>query len=77
MRRLDPGNSGSSPPELNSGHITMARIRSKRRGGLGADAERLVWLANGLAESGSRAEDRFWEMHLAVVVDQLLADGDE
>ena len=55
----------------------MKRSRTKRRGGLGADAERLVWLATGLAESGSRAEDRFWEKHLTTLIDQLLDDGDE
>ncbi|MCB1960366.1 MAG: DUF2863 family protein [Rhodocyclaceae bacterium] len=55
----------------------MKRSRNKRRGGLGADAERLVWLATGLAESGSRAEDRFWEKHLTTLIDQLLDTGDE
>ncbi len=55
----------------------MKRPRSKRRSGLGPDAERLVWLANGLAESGSRAEDRFWENQLTDHIDQLLDDGDE
>ncbi|TVO53440.1 DUF2863 family protein [Denitromonas halophila] len=55
----------------------MKRPRSKRRSGLGPDAERLVWLANGLAESGSRAEDRFWENQLTELIDQLLDEGDE
>lgn len=55
----------------------MKRPRIKRRTGLGPDAERLVWLASGLAESGSRAEDRFWEIHLTELIDQLLDDGDE
>ncbi|QID17860.1 DUF2863 family protein [Nitrogeniibacter mangrovi] len=55
----------------------MKRTRTPRREGLGSDAERLVWLANGLAESGNRAEDRFWEQHLSTLIDQLLDDGDE
>jgi hypothetical protein len=55
----------------------MKRTRTPRREGLGSDAERLVWLANGLAESGNRAEDRYWEQHLTVLIDQLLEDGDE
>ncbi|MBT0963405.1 DUF2863 family protein [Denitromonas iodatirespirans] len=55
----------------------MKRPRTKRRSGLGPDAERLVWLANGLAESGSRAEDRFWEVRLTEQIDQLLDEGDE
>jgi hypothetical protein len=55
----------------------MKRPRTPRREGLGSDAERLVWLANGLAESGNRAEDRYWEQHLTTLIDQLLEDGDE
>lgn len=58
-------------------HPNMTRPRTTRREGLSQDAERLVWLANGLAESGNRAEDRFWEQHLGRLVDQLLDDGDE
>ena len=41
----------------------MKRTRQKRRGGLGREAEQLIWLATGLAESGSRAEDRYWDQH--------------
>jgi len=55
----------------------MKRTRQKRRGGLGRDAEQLIWLATGLAESGSRAEDRYWDRHLCGAIDRLLADGDE
>jgi len=55
----------------------MKRSRTSRREGLSAETERLVWLANGLAESGNRAEDRFWEQHLTEIVDRLLDDGDE
>jgi hypothetical protein len=55
----------------------MKRTRQKRRGGLGREAEQLVRLATGLAESGSRAEDRYWDRHLCVAIDGLLQDGDE
>lgn len=55
----------------------MKRTRPSRREGLTDEAERLVWLANGLAESGNRAEDRFWEQHLTVIVDELLDEGNE
>lgn len=55
----------------------MKRTRQKRRGGLGRDAEQLIWLATGMAESGSRAEDRYWDRHLCTAIDRLLADGDE
>ncbi|WP_227814545.1 DUF2863 family protein [Nitrogeniibacter aestuarii] len=55
----------------------MKRSRPSRREGLSAEAERLVWLANGLAESGNRAEDRFWDQHLTVIVDELLDEGNE
>lgn len=53
------------------------RSRPKRRGGLGRDAENLLWLANGLAQSGSRAEDLFWERQLGEAIDRLLEEGAE
>ena len=55
----------------------MKRTRLKRRGGLGRVAEQLVWLASSVAESGSRVEDRYWEMKLGGVLDQHLATNDE
>lgn len=55
----------------------MKRSRQKRRGGLGNAAEQLVRLATGLVESGSRAEDRYWEAQLCLVIDELLADEEE
>ena len=55
----------------------MTRTRLKRRGGLGRTAEQLVRLASGLAESGSRVEDRYWEQQLSTLIDQTLADNDE
>ena len=55
----------------------MKRSRFGRRSGLSNDAEQLVWLATGLAESGSRQEDRFWEARLVDIVDSLLDANDE
>jgi hypothetical protein len=55
----------------------MKRSRFGRRGGLSRDAEQLVWLATGLAESGSRAEDRYWEGRLTELLDAVLAHDDE
>lgn len=55
----------------------MKRTRLKRRGGLGRIAERLVWLANGLADSGSRVEDRYWDQQLCTVLDSAIADDEE
>jgi len=46
----------------------MKRNRLGRRGGLPRDAEQLLWLANGLADSSSRAEDHFWDQRLADAV---------
>lgn len=51
------------------------RLYSSRR--LGRDAERLVWLARGLADSGSRAEDVWWESELADLIDRMLAGNQE
>ena len=55
----------------------MKRNRQKRRGGIGRDTEHLIWLATGLAESGSLAEDRWWDRQLVETVDGLLAEHDE
>ncbi|HOY01723.1 DUF2863 family protein [Zoogloea sp.] len=55
----------------------MKRNRLGRRGGLPRDAEHLLWLANGLADSSSRAEDHFWDQRLADAVDGLLRSEDE
>lgn len=55
----------------------MKRTRLKRRGGLGRIAEQLVWLANGLADSGSRVEDRYWDQQLCTVLDSAIADDEE
>lgn len=55
----------------------MKRTRHKRRGGLSRDTEQLVWLAGGLADSGSLAEDRYWERQLEAQIDHLLENQDE
>ncbi|MCW5613523.1 MAG: DUF2863 family protein [Rhodocyclaceae bacterium] len=55
----------------------MKRSRFARRSGLSRDAESLLRLATGLAESGSRAEDRFWESQLTEVIDRLLEENEE
>ena len=55
----------------------MKRNRLGRRGGLPRDAEQLLWLANGLADSSSRAEDHFWDQRLADAVDGMLRADDE
>jgi hypothetical protein len=53
----------------------MKRRRLHAHHRMSRDAERLVWLANGLADSGSRVEDGFWESELEAVVLRLLGDG--
>lgn len=44
---------------------------------LSRDAERLVWLAKGLADSGSRAEDAWWETELTTLIVKMLGAGQE
>lgn len=39
---------------------------------LSRDAERLVWLAKGLADSGSRSEDAWWETELSAQIGKML-----
>lgn len=51
------------------------RIHSKHR--MSRDAERLVRLAQGLTESGSRIEDAYWESELQQVIGKLLESGQE
>ncbi len=46
-----------------------------RKGHLSADAERLVTAALGVANSGSRVEDRFWDAELGERLSRLLANG--
>ncbi len=46
-----------------------------RKAHLSPDAERLVAAALGLANAGSRIEDRFWEAQLTVRIERLLDGG--
>jgi hypothetical protein len=55
--------------------MKRTRITSRKRNSV--DATDLGRLATGLAESGSRLEDSFWEIRLTEVVDRLLQDGSE
>ncbi|MFA9438257.1 DUF2863 family protein [Uliginosibacterium sp. sgz301328] len=55
----------------------MKRARFGRRSGLPREAEELIWLASGRADSGSRTEDVFWESRLAQAIDNLLHEGAE
>ena len=47
----------------------MKRQRSKSPLRLTRDAEKLISLSTGLAASGSRAEDRYWEAAIATLAD--------
>ena len=55
--------------------IRHARGHRDRKNHLSPDAERLVAGALGLANSGSRAEDRFWETALGGRIERLLDGG--
>ncbi|MEK9776451.1 MAG: DUF2863 family protein, partial [Quisquiliibacterium sp.] len=55
--------------------IRHARAVRDRKSHLPPDAERLVAAALGLANSGSRIEDSFWEGVLSARIDQLLDAG--
>jgi len=57
-------------------HI-MKRNRLSSRKRISADATELGRLATGLAESGGKLEDAFWEKQLSDLVDKLLHDGAE
>jgi hypothetical protein len=52
-----------------------ARPGRDRKSHLSADAERLVAAALGLANSGSRVEDRYWEGQLAQRIERMLDTG--
>jgi len=55
----------------------MKRNRLSSRKRISADATELGRLATGLAESGGKLEDLFWEKQLAELIDKLLHDGAE
>ena len=55
----------------------MKRSRFARRSGLSCDAEKSFTPCGRYGQSGSRAEDRFWETQLTATIDRLLEDKDE
>ena len=55
----------------------MKRNRFTSRKRISADATELSRLAIGLAESGSKLEDLFWQNRLGELVDKLFHDGAE
>ncbi|KFB67945.1 DUF2863 family protein [Candidatus Accumulibacter vicinus] len=55
----------------------MKRNRFTSRKRISADATELSRLAIGLAESGSKLEDLFWQNRLGALVDKLFHDGAE
>mgnify|MGYP001208049958 FL=1 len=55
----------------------MKRQRSKSPLRLTRDAEKLISLSTGLAASGSRAEDRYWEAAIATLAGKLIASGND
>jgi hypothetical protein len=55
----------------------MKRRRLYGRHRLSRDAERLAWLAQSLADSGSRLEDAWLEGEMSTLIDRLLRTADE
>ena len=55
----------------------MKRRRRYARPRLSRDAERLAWLAQALADSGSRLEDAWLESEMTTLIEKLLRGGDE
>lgn len=55
----------------------MKRTRQAHRTRLTREAELLVRFATGLANSGSRTEDRFWEKRLSAQVEKMLKASNE
>lgn len=55
----------------------MKRRRLYGRPRLARDAERLAWLAQALADSGSRLEDAYLESEMAALIEKLLRGEEE
>jgi len=55
----------------------MKKSPSSKRGRASREADLLVEFAEGLAQSGSRAEDHFWEHRLEAEIEGLLKNADE
>ena len=71
MRRL--GTIADYPPA----DPDMKRTRFSARNRVSSDAAELTRLAIGLAESGSKLEDAFWESELARFAEKMLQNGAE
>lgn len=67
----------STPPGFHRSCYIMKPSRNRRAAAQPPEAETLQKLAIGLAESGCRAEDAFWEKCLEETLDLVFADGDE
>jgi hypothetical protein len=72
---LDPGPDASFCYPAAS--LLKTRTRFSRRAGLTRDAEFIARLAAGLAQSGGKLEDAFWEQSLVKELDRLLKAGNE
>lgn len=55
----------------------MKRRLPRAQGRAHRDADRLAWLAQGLADSGSRIEDAYWEQEIVALVGKLLKGGSD
>jgi len=55
----------------------MKHRRPQARPRLSRNAEHLAWLAQGLANSGSRLEDAWWENAALALIEKLLKAGDD
>lgn len=55
----------------------MKRSPIRRRPKVSRDANELARLAIGLASSGSRAEDSYWEKHMNAVIGRVLSAGED
>jgi hypothetical protein len=55
----------------------MKRRRPYGRPRISRDAERLAWLAQALADSGSRLEDQYLETEMSALIEKLLRAGEE
>lgn len=55
----------------------IKRPRTARRSRHTAEAEELIRLAIGLATSSNMAEDRFWQDALALIINEIIASGEE
>ena len=62
---------------MNNPKNPQPKKRRNRPSAMAPSAEHLCWLAQGLARSGSRVEDRWWEQQIEAAVRQLLEEGND